>query len=102
MNLYISAKVRKKLREKHNINEDEITQCFSSREKGYLEDTREDHKSDPPTLWFVSETDYGRSLKVVFILKEAVDEDGAKTKVVNIRTAYEANADEIRIYQKYA
>ena len=30
-------------------------------------DTREQHRSDPPTLWFVAPTSQGRLLKIVFI-----------------------------------
>ncbi|MCP2009817.1 uncharacterized DUF497 family protein [Duganella sp. HSC-15S17] len=55
-----------------------------------LTDEREDHKRNPPTLWFVAETRKGRLLKVVFQMR-----DGN----CHIITAYEANKDEIRIYE---
>jgi len=55
-------------------------------------DTREEHASDPPTLWFITETYWGRKLKVVFIQK---GED------IHVRTAYEPNEAELRIYRKY-
>ena len=90
--MYISPKIQKKLLEKHNVKRHEITECFSNRTGGFLKDKREDHDTNPPTLWFVAETDYGRKLKVVFIN----DDD------INIKTAYEANKEEIRIYNKYA
>jgi len=63
----------------------------------FLEDSREAHRSDPPTLWFVAETDLGRRLKVCFILRP---EDRGTAAVV-IKTAYDANDHEIRIYRKY-
>ena len=93
MAIKISTKVRSKLEQKHNVTQDDIEQCFATRTKGYLSDTREDHKTDPPTLWFVSETYFGRKLKVVFIM---VDDD------INIKSAFEPNDEEIRIYNKFA
>ncbi|MFV0576063.1 MAG: hypothetical protein ACK5NC_11715 [Vibrio sp.] len=95
MGLVISVAVKKKLQVKHNVNEDEVLECFANREKSFLKDTREEHDTDPPTLWFVSETDYGRKLKIVFI------HYNNENKYV-IKTAYPANETEIRIYNKYA
>lgn len=60
MELNISDKVKQKLAAKHNVLVEEIEQCFCNREKGFLMDTREEHASDPPTQWFIAETDYGR------------------------------------------
>lgn len=102
MRLNISTKVRNKLHEKHGVNEEKIVQCFSSREKGFLEDEREDHKTDPPTQWFIAETDYGEVLKIVFIFEEITDENENTIKVVTIKTAYKPNTKEISIYEKYA
>ena len=56
-------------------------------------DKREEHKADPATRWFVAQTNRGRCLKVVFI-----PIDGQ----FRIRTAYEANSEELRIYNKFA
>jgi hypothetical protein len=95
MPLTISDKIRQKLTQKHGVNEEDIIQCFASREKGFLEDIREDHKTDPPTRWFIAETDFGRKLKVVFIQYPATGE-------IHIKTAYEPNLKEIAIYEKYA
>ena len=92
MGLVISQKIREKLREKHCVTEEEIVQCFASREGRFLIDTREEHFTDPPTQWFIAQTSYGRLLKVVFVLK------GEDTY---IKTAYEPNETEIRIYNKY-
>jgi len=93
MALKCSTAVKQKLAEKHGVSVDEVQQCFANREGGLLEDTREDHKSDPPTQWFIAETDYGRRLKVVFIFKD-----------VNIllKTAYVPNCKEEKIYQRHA
>lgn len=89
----ISSKVKSKLLTKHRgVTEEEIEECFASREGSFLEDIRAEHATDPPTKWFVAETDMGRILKVAFIY------DGD----IVIKTAYEANPEEIRIYTKYA
>ncbi len=94
MALIISSKVSQKLNSKHNVSECEISQCFASRERGFLEDTREDHKTDPVTKWFVAETDRGRKLKVVFMQADNLD--------IHIKTAYIANDSEKRIYAAHA
>lgn len=54
MALVIFNRVAKKLAEKHSVTRAEIEQCFQDRSRSYLEDSRADHKSDPPTLWFIA------------------------------------------------
>lgn len=94
MKLLISPKVRSKLAGKNPpVNEDDIHQCFSNRVGRFLEDTREEHKTDPITKWFISETDYGVKLKIVFI---AYPEKG-----VAIRSAFAPDEEELRIYKKF-
>lgn len=92
MALIASNKILEKLSSKHGVSKDEVEQCFANRSGNYLFDPREDHQSNPPTQWFISENNFGRKLKVVFILK-----DGD----VYLRTAYPPNETEIRIYKKY-
>ncbi|MES9901672.1 MAG: hypothetical protein ABW168_03190 [Sedimenticola sp.] len=94
MRIEISSRIRKKLTEKHGVSEDEIVQCFSNSSNIYLEDKRAWHKTNPPTKWFIAGTDSGRNLKVVFML----DQDGS----IHIKSAFEPNAAELRIYAKYA
>lgn len=65
--LRCSDRIITKLLEKHAVTFDEIWECFLNRQGGFLEDTRVNHKTSPPTLWFIAETDIGRLLKVVFI-----------------------------------
>lgn len=91
--LKISRNIADKLRDKHQVEKREILEAFANRDGFFLEDSREEHKSDPPTQWFIAETDYGRKLKVVFI---------AKNTDIIIRTAYSANPTELAIYKKYA
>lgn len=92
MALIISQKILDKLASKHNVKQEEVAQCFANRSGEFLSDTREDHASDPPTLWFISETDYGRKLKVVFI---------KKGKDIYLRSTFAPNEKEIRIYNKH-
>ncbi len=49
MGLVISPKTREKLRKKHCVTEEEVKQCFASREGKFLIDTREEHRTNPPT-----------------------------------------------------
>lgn len=91
MPIIISQKIRDKLKSKHSVSEEDVAQCFANRTGTYLLDPREEHASDPPTQWFISETDFGRKLKVVFILKSGN---------IYLRTAFKPNEKEISIYSK--
>lgn len=87
-----SDSVQEKLKNKHNVYDVELQQCFENRTGELLKDPREDHQSDPPTLWFIAPTNKRRLLKVCFI-QRGQDQ--------HIRTAYQANEEELRIYRKY-
>jgi len=65
--LKISYRIIEKLEYKHRVKVDEVWECFLNRDRDFLEDTRLDHRTNPPTLWFIAETHKGRKLKVVFI-----------------------------------
>jgi len=85
MKFVVAGRIRQKLKEKHGVTPEEIEQCFFNRTGHFLEDTREEHRTHPPTQWFIAETDAGRRLKVVFV--EDVDADE-----IHIKTSYEPNA----------
>lgn len=89
MAIIFSQAVREKLAVKHGVSEDEVRECFANKIGQYLQDPREDHKTDPPTLWFVAETNFGKRLKVIFVYR-----DGN----IFIKSAYLADKDAIRIY----
>lgn len=92
MALKITAKISAKLAGKvPPVTQEEIEQCFATRTRGYLTDTREDHLTNPITRWFISETYFGRKLKIAFI---PLGND------IHIRTAYEPSAKELEIYLK--
>jgi hypothetical protein len=87
--LIISTAVRIKLEVKHHVAETEIIECFYNHFGNCLEDDREEHRTDPATVWFISETNHCRKLKVVFVLK-----DGD----IHIKSAYDANQKDIDTY----
>ena len=93
MELYISEAVAKKLKEKHQVSEAEVRQCFLNREGKFAYDTREDHRTNPPTLWFIAPTDAGRRLKVIFLRY-------SKTEYI-IKSAYDAEPEAEELYQSY-
>jgi hypothetical protein len=92
-NLKISSQVEAKIRKKHGLERSNVEQCFSNIEGGFLIDTREDHKTDPATQWFVAEDNMGRIIKVVFIFSD---------EKIYLKSAFVANEDEIYIYNKHA
>lgn len=91
--LVISSAIEEKLSAKHGVCRREVEQCFENCTGEHLLDTREDHRTDPITKWFVASTNRGRTLKIVFVFSEGK---------IFLKTAYDANHDEIRIYRKYA
>ena len=93
-NLKISAAITLKLNNKHKVTVDEVFECFMNRTKGLLEDTRVNHQTNPPTHWFIAETDHGRLLKIVFMKRQ----NGS----YEIKTAYTPNETEVNIYERYA
>lgn len=88
-NLHISKAVLEKLADKHHVERREVEQCFENIDGPLLIDDREDHKSDPATLWFLSRTNKTRLLKIVYIQR------GSE---IHLRTCYEPNDTEIKIY----
>jgi hypothetical protein len=91
-NIIISSGVLEKLSIRHKVEQREVEQCFENLIGLFLEDSREDHRTDPPTLWFISPTNKDRLLKVVFIF---IDSN------VHIKSVFEPNAEEISIYDRF-
>lgn len=93
MKLLISQGVRAKLSGKEPpVSEEDIIQCFANRSGRELVDTRADNLTNPLTRWFIAETDFGRKLKVCYV---------PLPHGIQIKTTYEPNAEELRIYSKY-
>ncbi len=87
----IDESIKQKLKIKHNVDCSEVLECIGNISKGFIKDTRESHLTDPPTHWFVEQTDSGRWLfvAVMMIKKELV-----------IKTAYEADDNKKKLYIK--
>jgi uncharacterized DUF497 family protein len=90
MRIYINPKTARKLREKHGVEESEVRECFANQIRKSVRDTREEHQTDPPTWWFIAETNNQRPLKIVYV-------QYSKSECV-VKTAYEPNANEKRVY----
>lgn len=91
-NLKVSPDVLLKLTSKHSVTREEVEQCFSSKAGNLLTDTREKHKTNPPTLWFLAFTNKGRLLKIVYIQIE---------KTIHLKSAFSPNQTEIDIYSRH-
>lgn len=90
MPLFISERVREKLAHKSpQVTEKEILECFANQTHHPMIDTREEHRTNPFTRWFVSETDYGRKLKIMYVPRN----DG-----IHIKSAYDATDEIISMY----
>jgi len=93
LRLLITDGVQDKLSKKHSVTRTEVVQCFANKLGRLLQDDREEHRTDPPTLWFIAETDAGRELKIIFVREEGV---------VFLKSAYPPDEVERRIYNSKA
>ena len=91
-NLIISPSTEAKLKSKHGVTIAEVRQCFRNKNGRLLTDNRALVKTNPPTLWFIADTNKARALKIVYI------QIGLQ---VQLKTAYEPNEVELAIYQKF-
>ncbi len=91
-NLIVSQKVIDKLKSQHQVVLSEVEQCFTNRTGNLLTDNRELRKTNPPTLWFLANTNKGRLLKVVYI---------QKGREVHLKSAFDPNSAEIEIYLRH-
>lgn len=91
MALKFSVGVLEKLGRKHQVTAQEVEECFLNRTGTCIQDVRAEHRTTPPTWWFVAPTDVGRELKVVF-----VERDGD----IHIKTAYPPEPAAKRIYEE--
>lgn len=93
LRLIVSQAIRDKLTDKHHVKEDEVREAFMNIDPDiddpYLEDDEEEHRTDPPSYWFIAPTNRGRLLKVIFVLR-----DGS----LYLKSAFDANAKSKRIY----
>jgi hypothetical protein len=88
----ISADVLEKLTNRHKVSRAEVEMCFSNRTGRLLLDRREQHQTNPPTLWFLAPTNQGRMLKIVYI---------QQSELVDLKSAFEPNEAELSIYARH-
>ena len=89
LDIKIDPTIETKLRSRHSVEPEEVAECFANVTLGFLEDTRESHKTNPPTYWFIEQTDTGRKLFVAFM---QIDEE------IVIKTAFDADQKRINVY----
>lgn len=93
LNIKFHYSIEEKLKTRHGVTQDEVIECFDNVTNGFLIDEREDHKTDPPSHFFIAKTRKGRSLKVVFMYF-------ADKKEFVIKSAFDANDKAIKFYKK--
>ncbi|MEE1981365.1 DUF4258 domain-containing protein [Shewanella xiamenensis] len=93
MAIKMSKAVRDKLLHKHGVHISEVYECFVNRTHTDLIDNREENRTDPPTKWFISETDKGLKLKVCYI------QDGED---LFIKSVFPPNEVELAIYYRFS
>lgn len=92
MQLVASSKVIEKIRNVHSVEMEEVEEAWFLHNGALLEDLREEHKTNPPTVWFIAETMSGRKLKVVLVIDR-------KKGFAALRTAYEPDQIEVDLYE---
>lgn len=93
MKLVVYPEIEEKLRKKHQVSVSEVEETFLNRTGILAKEIRPQHSGKDPRYWFISETDAGRRLKVVFV-------DDRTEPAPVIITAYESNEMEEEEYEK--
>ena len=93
MRVIIYPSILGKLRNKHGVSANEVEQAFLNRTGVLAKEVRSKNQGIEDRFWFVSTTDKGRELKVVFFID-------AEENVPVIITTYEPNDDEVNLYEK--
>lgn len=73
------------------VSSREVEQCFENRAGNFVEDDREEHRTAPPTLWFVVLTNRNRVLKVIFAHKDSN---------IHIKSAFSPSHGVIDLYNR--
>jgi uncharacterized DUF497 family protein len=87
-----SKKIEQKLA-KRGITLQHVYECFENKIGRALHETRPQHQTTPPTLWFISKTHADRMLKIVFMYYAIAQE-------VHIKSAYEPSEEDIERYER--
>jgi hypothetical protein len=92
--LAISGFVAEKLRLIHGVSILELEEAFNGWVGCPVVDSREHHRTKPPTIWFIATTGEGRLLKIVGI-------PNPPKKQLVIKSAFDADHREISIYEDH-
>jgi len=94
MRLIVSKSIEAKLNDPTpGVSLREVQEAIANRAGKLLIDDRAEHKTNPPTYWFVAETNKGRMLKVMMVL------DGNDAY---LKSAYGATPTVIQIFERKA
>ena len=93
LRIFISNAVKDKLKNKHKVNPEWILGCFRNRRRDYMIEIREEHRTMPPTQWFIADYEPEKQLKICFVYLE-------EERAIVIKTAYPPCDREIEIYMK--
>lgn len=95
MHFIITPTIEEKIKEKHGVSVMEVEEAFNQFDGHLIEDTRAQHKTRPPTVWFLAETYDGKLLKLVLIW------DVTNARAI-LKTAYAPDQEEINLYEAYS
>ena len=93
MQIYGTESILHKVETTHGVTLIEIEEAFFLHNGHWLIDDRGRNKTTPPTVWFIGETSSGRLLKIVII--PYLDKG-----ICVLRTAYEPELTEVRLYEQ--
>lgn len=92
MKLVATDAVKEKIWTEHEVYFQEAEEAFENSEGPWFEDDRAKNQTRPKTIWTLAFTDLGRLIKIV-VIKRPTD------AVAVLRTAYEPDEDEVKIYE---
>ncbi|MCM0606471.1 MAG: hypothetical protein KA715_10305 [Xanthomonadaceae bacterium] len=87
----VYQEIERKLLEKHGVTVLEVEEAFYNLTGEYAREVRPMNHGEHPRYWFISKTNAGHRLKVVFV------DDPEETRPVLI-TAYNPNEEEEELY----
>lgn len=93
MRIIIYRLILEKLSTKHDVSADEVDQAFLNRSGSFAKETRPKNQGSIDRFWFISTTNRGRELKIVFF----IDRDEKKPVII---TAYNPSDVEVKLYEK--
>jgi uncharacterized DUF497 family protein len=85
--------IEEKLLRKHAVSATDVKEAFMNRVGPFARELRAANQGESPRFWFISKTNLGRKLKIVFA-------DDRNEPAPIIITAYEPNQEEEKLYEK--